>query len=131
MRATSFSWAQGQTCHVSCHMPVVSCLCESSHSPTLLEPQLPAVALATPPVPATTLPLNNPLPLTTLPLLCLPNTPCDDYSITSDAQISGSHDTRRQCTLPLPKSTWHHVQLHHQPLLETGPEVSVTPRQSL
>jgi hypothetical protein len=102
MRATSFSWAQGRTCHVSCHMPVVSCLCESSYSPTLLEPQLPAVALATPPVPATTLPLDDPLPLTTLPSLCLPNTPCDDHSITSDAQISGSHDTRRQCTLPLP-----------------------------
>ena len=27
-----------------------------------------------------------------------------------------------------PKSTWHHAQLHHQPLLKTGPGVSVTPR---
>jgi hypothetical protein len=85
MSEIMFSWVQGQTCHVSCHMPIVSCLCESSHSPTLLKPQLPAIALATPPVPATTLPLDNPFPLATLPLLCLPNTPYNDYSIISDA----------------------------------------------
>ncbi len=34
--------------------------------PTLLEPQSPAVALATPPVPATTLPLDDPLLMTPL-----------------------------------------------------------------